>query len=61
MRDLYVDGVGIEITNINADILIKSGALVEAGEELRLNPEHSFTYDELKILMFPGEVTDYVA
>lgn len=61
MRELYVDGVSIEITNINADALIKSGALVEAGEELRLNEDHQFTYDEVRVLIFPGEVTDYVA
>lgn len=61
MRDLYVDGVNIEITNINADALIKSGAVVEAGEELRLNEDHQFTYDEVRVLMFPGEVTGYVA
>lgn len=65
MRSIWVKGVNFEITNINADILLSSGAIYECVDDpdhdLHLSPDHKFDMGEVEILMSPGEVTDYVA
>jgi hypothetical protein len=63
MRNLWVNGTNFEITDINVNILLKSGAIYECGEEhdLHLSPDHKYNMGEVEILMSPGEVTDYVA
>lgn len=59
MKYLYVNGTQIEITDSNAEKLVESDALLEQGDELILNPQHAFVYEEVEILMNPGE--DHVA
>ena len=59
MRYLYVNSVQCEITDDNAQRLLESDALLEEGDDLILNPTHAFSFEEVQILMNPGE--DYVA
>jgi hypothetical protein len=55
MKKLYVDNVEIEITEQKAALLNEADALVEHQDGYMLNMWHSFTVDEVIILLNPGE------
>ena len=53
MRYLEVGGVVNELTDEKAEKLIGSGAIYPCGDEhdLHLNPDHSFTLEEVELLL----------
>jgi hypothetical protein len=54
MREFLVDGIGHEIDDESFELLLANGALEQKLDgTTELNTNHSFTYDEVVLLLNP--------